>query len=106
MAYPKKDQLLERYFEYLDVERNASPRTLVAYRHALAKFKHFAAEKVSWQDCTAQNFRAFLLGCIKTGTARSYVPLPFAALRTASKSLSDPECLHDTALGGGPCPKT
>ena len=105
MAYPKKDQLLERYFEYLDVERNASPRTLVAYRHALAKFKHFAAEKVSWQDCTAQNFRAFLLDCMKTGMARSYVRLTFAALRSFYKYLIEREGFRDNPLREVQLPK-
>jgi integrase/recombinase XerC len=57
MPRPKKDQLLERYLKYLHVERNASPRTVVAYRHALAKFMEFVADKVSWEGCTAQQFR-------------------------------------------------
>jgi integrase/recombinase XerC len=91
MAYPKKDRLLNRYVEYLEVERNASPRTIVAYRHALAKFKHFKGEELSWEDCTPQQFRAFLLDCMKNEMARSYVRLTFAALRSFYKYLVERE---------------
>jgi integrase/recombinase XerC len=79
---PKKDRLLDRYFQFLEVERNASPRTLIAYRLALEKFKTFAGNGVSWKTATATQFRAFLLDCMKSGMARSYVRLTFAALRS------------------------
>jgi tyrosine recombinase XerC len=87
MSYPKKDRFLERYMQYLEVERNASPRTLIAYQHALIKFKTFGGDKISWDQCEAQQFREFLLDCMKTGMARSYVRLTFAALRSFYKYL-------------------
>jgi integrase/recombinase XerC len=105
MAYPKKDRLLERYLEYLDVERNASPRTVVAYRQALAKFKHFVGDKVLWVDCTAQQFRAFLLDCMKNGMARSYVRLTFAALRSFYKYLIEREGFRNNPLREVQLPK-
>jgi len=105
MAYPKKDRLLERYFEYLDVERNASPRTVIAYRHALAKFKNFGGDKISWVNCTAQQFRAFLLDCMKKGMARSYVRLTFAALRSFYKYLVEREGFRDNPLREVQLPK-
>jgi integrase/recombinase XerC len=105
MAYPKKDRHLERYLEYLDVERNASPRTVVAYRHALDKFKHFGVGKISWVDCTAQQFRAFLLDCMKNGMARSYVRLTFAALRSFYKYLVEREGFRDNPLREVQLPK-
>jgi integrase/recombinase XerC len=98
MAYPKKDRLLERYFEYLDVERNASPRTVIAYRHALDKFKNFGGGNISWTTCTAQQFRAFLLDCMKKDMARSYVRLTFAALRSFYKYLVEREGFRDNPL--------
>jgi integrase/recombinase XerC len=98
MAYQKKDRLLERYLEYLEVERNASPRTVIAYRHALAKFKQFGDDKISWAECTAQHFRGFLLDCMKKGMARSYVRLTFAALRSFYKYLVEREGLRDNPL--------
>jgi site-specific recombinase XerD len=105
MAYPKKDRLLERYLEYLDVERNASPRTVVAYRQALAKFKHFVGDKVLWVDCTAQQFRGFLLDCMKNGMARSYVRLTFAALRSFYKYLIEREGFPNNPLREVQLPK-
>jgi integrase/recombinase XerC len=105
MAYPKKDRFLDRYLEYLEVERNASPRTVVAYRHALAKFKHFKGEKVSWEDCSPQLFRAFLLDCMKNEMARSYVRLTFAALRSFYKYLVEREGFRANPLREVQLPK-
>jgi integrase/recombinase XerC len=105
MARPKKDQLLERYLRYLDIERNASPRTVVAYRSALAKFQHFVTDNISWENCTAQQFRAFLLDCMKKGMARSYVRLTFAALRSFYKYLIEREGFRDNPLREVQLPK-
>jgi integrase/recombinase XerC len=105
MAYPKKDRLLERYLEYLDVERNASPRTVIAYRHALDKFKNFSGDNISWMNCTAQQFRAFLLDCMKKGMARSYVRLTFAALRSFYKYLVEREGFRNNPLREVQLPK-
>ena len=105
MSRPKKDPLLERYLKYLHVERNASPRTVVAYRHALAKFMEFVADKISWESCTAQQFRAFLLDCMKKGMARSYVRLTFAALRSFYKYLVEREGFRDNPLREVQLPK-
>ena len=105
MAYQKKDRLLERYLEYLEVERNASPRTVIAYRHALAKFKTFAGDKNSWSECTAHQFRGFLLDCMKENMARSYVRLTFAALRSFYKYLVEREGFRDNPLREVQLPK-
>ena len=106
MSYPKKrDRLFEHYIRYLEVERNASPRTVAAYRHALEKFKHFAGDQSSWNDCTAQQFRGFLLECMKSGMARSYVRLTFAALRSFYKYLVEREGFRDNPLREVQLPK-
>jgi integrase/recombinase XerC len=105
MSRPKKDQLLERYLKYLHVERNASPRTIIAYRQALAKFTEFMADKFSWESCTAQQFRSFLLDCMKKGMARSYVRLTFAALRSYYKYLIEREGFRDNPLREVQLPK-
>src|ERR1700736_5755787 len=105
MAYQKKDRLLERYLQYLEVERNASPRTVIPYRHALAKFRHFSDDKISWAECTAQQFRGFLLDCMKNGMARSYVRLTFAALRSFYKYLVEREGFSNNPLREVQLPK-
>ena len=74
------DPLAEEFLRYLANERNASPRTLKAYRHALTSFR--AENKTSWKKSTADDFRNYLFAIMKRGHARSYVRLQFSALRT------------------------
>ncbi|PYJ20535.1 MAG: integrase [Verrucomicrobia bacterium] len=76
----KKDPLVEEFLRYLANERNASPRTLKAYRQALTAFG--AANKTSWKKCTADDFRDYLFALMKRAQARSYVRLQFSALRS------------------------
>src|SRR5213080_3994671 len=76
----KKDPRVEEFLRYLAIERNASPRTLKAYREALAAFR--AENKTPWKKCRANDFRDYLFGLMKRGQARSYVRLQFSAFRT------------------------
>ena len=75
-----KDPLVEEFLRYLADERNASPRTLKAYREALTGFR--AKKKTSWKKCTPDDFRDYLFALMKREQARSYVRLQFSALRT------------------------
>jgi len=79
-ARSNSDPFIEEFLRYLANERNASPRTLKAYRHALTGFS--AENKTSWKKCTADDFRNYLFAVMKRGHARSYVRLQFSALRT------------------------
>jgi integrase/recombinase XerC len=83
----KRDPLVEEFLRYLAVERNASPRTLKAYREALAAFR--AQNKTPWKQCTADDFRDHLFALMKREQARSYVRLQFSALRRFYRFLSD-----------------
>jgi integrase/recombinase XerC len=105
MAYPKKDRHLERYLQYLEVERNASPRTVIAYRHALTTFKTSGANRASWEHCKPQQFREFLFECMRKGMARSYVRLTFAALRSFYKYLVEREGFRENPLKQVQLPK-
>ncbi len=79
-APANRDPLVEEFLRYLANERNASPRTLKAYRKALSAFG--AENKTSWKKCTADDFRDYLFTLMKRGQARSYVRLQFSAFRT------------------------
>jgi integrase/recombinase XerC len=81
-AHPpkKKDPLTDEFLRYLANERNASPRTLKAYRQALTAFR--AENQTPWKKCKGDDFRNYLFGISKRRQARSYVRLQFSALRT------------------------
>jgi len=85
-ASERKDPLAEEFLRYLAVERNASSRTLKAYRQALATFR--AETKTPWKKCTANDFRDYLFALMKRAQARSYVRLQFSAFRTFYQFLS------------------
>ena len=82
-----RDTLAEDFFKYLSVERNASPRTLKAYRQALDAFR--AHNQKPWKECSTDDFRDYLFAIMKRGQARSYVRLQFSALRAFYKFLTD-----------------
>lgn len=85
---PQRDRLTDDFFRFLEVERNASPRTLTNYRHALATFRE-AVEKPAWKELTAADFRRYLFECTKRGLARPTIRLHFAALRTFYRFLTE-----------------
>ena len=83
----KKDRLAEAFFKFLEFEKNSSRRTLVNYRHALARFRTLQKDAPGWLDCDANQFRAYLFVCMKNEMARATIRLHFAALRTFYKFL-------------------
>jgi integrase/recombinase XerC len=80
-ARNSRDSLAEEFLRYLEMERNVSPRTLIAYRRALDAFR--ARKNVrAWRNCDADEFRDYLFERMKNGQARSYIRLQFSAFRT------------------------
>jgi site-specific recombinase XerD len=87
LSSSSRDALAEEFYRYLAVERNASPRTLKAYRQALSAFR--AKNQKPWKQCTTDDFRDYLFAIMKRGQARSYVRLQFSALRAFYKFLTN-----------------
>jgi integrase/recombinase XerC len=76
-----RDPLVEEFLRYLQVERNASPRTLAVYRSALEAFRLQKSGR-GWLRCSADEFRDYLFDLMKKGQTRSYIRLQFSAFRT------------------------
>jgi len=78
----ERDPVIDDFLRYLEVERTASERTLLAYRRAIEAFRRQHPAFVSWEACTADDFRRWLFERMKTGRARSSIRLDFSALRS------------------------
>jgi len=102
-ASHKKDLLSEEFLRYLTNERNASPRTLKAYRQALTAFR--AENQTPWKKCRADDFRDYLFAIAKRGQARSYVRLQFSALRTFYQFLAARKGLRGNPVREAQLPK-
>lgn len=95
---PPPDPLAEAFLQYLEFERNASPRTLLNYTHALGQFRATGARGEDWPALKADHFRRYLFDLQKRGLARPTVRLHFAALRTFYKFLGERHGLAENPL--------
>ena len=104
MKRPPRDRHADAFFQFLEVERNVSPRTLVNYRHALAEFRKTVPEP-AWRELTADHFRRYLFALSKREMARPTIRLHFAALRTFFKFLTQRHGLRGNPLTEVQLPK-
>ncbi len=89
---------MEAFLEYLEVERNSSPKTLANYQHALASFRKKdsggtgresgSGSFPGWSSLSADDFRRYLFECMKREWSRATIRLHFAALRSFYKYLT------------------
>ena len=104
MKRPNRDRFADDFFTFLEVERNASPRTLINYRHALEEFRK-TPNLPGWKELNADHFRRYLFDCSKRGIARPTIRLHFAALRTFFKFLTERHGLKENPLKEVQLPK-
>jgi len=72
--------LPEAFYTFLEVEQNASPRTVTTYRTAIEAFRRFRPQ-TTWTAAGADDYRAWMLDMMKKDMARSSVRLRLSALR-------------------------
>lgn len=76
------------FFDFQATEKNASPRTLVNYREALASYQQWCGDKFTgWRSTLADDFRDYLFFLMKQSYKRATIRLKFAALRSFYKFL-------------------
>ncbi len=102
---PGEDRLAEEFLRYLDVERNASPRTRRIYADALRDFRA-QTDATDWRECTPQNFRDYLFELMKHKQARSSIRLRFSALRSFYRYLLARNHLAKDPISEVQLPKT
>lgn len=88
MSVRSTNRLEEAFLDYLDSERNCSPRTVENYQRALAETRE-APGFPGWTRADPDFYRRRLLEMMKAGRARSTIRLHFSALRTFYRFLSD-----------------
>lgn len=74
------DRQAKDFLEYLEAEKNASPKTVSTYRTSLELFRKFRPQG-SWVSLRADDFREWMLEMMKAGMAKTTVRLRFASLR-------------------------
>ena len=82
------DSLAAAFLQFLTVERNASERTLINYKHSLRSFAADCKGFTAWKECRADDFRAWLFLLMKREMGRATIRLHFSALRSFYKYLT------------------
>lgn len=77
---PQLDRHAKDFLDYLEAEKNASPRTISTYRTSIEVFRRFRPSG-GWETFRAEDFRAWMLEMMKREMARATVRLRFASLR-------------------------
>ena len=82
------DDLENDFLRFMEVERSASPRTLVNYRLALGSCRTWFGDAFpGWRNTAADDFRRWLFDMMKQGLSKATIRLRFAAVRSFYKFL-------------------
>ena len=103
---PAPDVLCIRFLEFMEAERNASPRTVEAYRRSLVQFRAWMGPRFTeWHDCTTADFRTWLYDALNQELKPATIRLRFAALRSFYIYLMRREGLQANPLESVALPK-
>ena len=101
---PDSDE--QAFFDFMETERSASPRTLRNYRNALAAYTEWRGKDFDgWRKATIDDFRDYLFELMKQELKRSTIRLRFAALRSFYKFLVLRRGLANSPVAGVQLPK-
>ncbi|MFT3790605.1 MAG: tyrosine recombinase XerC [Rudaea sp.] len=93
---------VERFLDYLKVERNYSPQTLIRYRHDLTRLVEYANARdiAEWSALRSDAVRSFIAGEHRAGIAPKTLQARLSACRSLFKFLlRSGELKHDPAAG-------
>ncbi len=109
------DELIDRYIQYLQYERNASPHTIRNYRSDLMQFRNFLAQslgasgqpsaKVSLKSVDGLRIRGFLAHLFEKEKKKSSIARKLAAVRAFFKFLSRERVLAENPAAAVSTPK-
>ena len=92
------EHLESAFLDFQSVERNASPKTLRNYGHALQEFRTKQKGFQHWMECDAEMFRDYLFTLMKREVSRATIRLHFAAMRSFYKYLAARHGLTENPL--------
>ncbi len=104
------DELIERYVDYLQHERNASPHTIRNYRSDLVQFRDFLTQgkpdaRVEVASIDAFRVRGFLASLFENERKKTSIARKLAALRAFFKFLSREQVLAENPASRVATPK-
>jgi integrase/recombinase XerC len=104
------DELIQRYIEYLQYERNASPHTVRNYRSDLLQFRNFLAQglpegAVSLKSIDALRIRGFLAFLYEKEKKKTSIARKLAAVRAFFKFLGRERTLAENPAASVSTPK-
>ena len=78
-----REEAEQRFLQFMEGERRASPCTLEAYARSLMQFRAWMGERfLCWESCGADDFRAWLYEALEQQLKPATIRLRFAALRS------------------------